>query len=168
MARRLVERGVRFVQLFHGGAFGAPRVNWDAHEDIVSNHRDQAVSMDQPVAALIKDLKQRGMLEDTLLVWCTEFGRTPITQGLKSTGRDHHQNVFTCWMTGAGLKPGFCHGESDEVGYNPGSAPTTIYDFHATILHLLGLDHQRLTYYHNGIKRRLTDVHGEVIEPVLA
>ncbi len=168
LARRLVERGVRFVQLFHGGAFGAPRVNWDAHEDIVENHTAQAASMDRPVAGLLQDLQRRGMLEDTLVVWVTEFGRTPFTQGVDKKGRDHHQLVFSAWMAGAGLKPGTAYGDSDEVGYQPGSNPTTSYDFHATLLHLLGLDHTRLTYYHNGIQRRLTDVHGHVIRDVLA
>jgi hypothetical protein len=168
LARRLLERGVRFVQLYHGGAFSAPRVNWDAHEDIKENHTTQSASMDRPVTGLLKDLKARGMLEDTLVIWCSEFGRTPFTQGLGAKGRDHHQLVFTCWMAGAGLKPGISYGESDEVGYAPGRDPTTIYDLHATILDLLGLDHKRLTYYHNGIRRRLTDVHGEVIQKVLA
>ncbi|MBM3458553.1 MAG: DUF1501 domain-containing protein, partial [Armatimonadetes bacterium] len=168
VARRLLERGVRFVQLYHGGAFSAPRINWDAHEDVRENHSNQAASMDRPVAGLLKDLEQRGMLEDTLVIWCTEFGRTPFTQGLGARGRDHHQLCFTTWMAGAGLRPGCSHGESDEVGYQPGRDATSIYDFHATILHLLGLDHKRLTYYHNGIRRRLTDVHGEVIRSVLA
>jgi uncharacterized protein DUF1501 len=168
LARRLVERGVRFVQLYHGGAFGAPRINWDAHEDIRQNHGQEAAGMDRPVAGLVKDLKQRGLLDETLVVWCTEFGRTPFTQGTGKPGRDHHQLVFTCWMAGAGLKPGMAYGESDEVGYAPGRDPVTVYDFHATLLHLLGLDHKRLTYYHNGIRRRLTDVHGEVVHGVLA
>ena len=168
LARRLAERGVRFIQLYHGGAFGSPRINWDAHEDLRSNHAQEAGSMDRPVAGLLKDLKQRGMLDDTLVIWCTEFGRTPYTQGLGKPGRDHHQHVFTCWMAGAGLKPGITFGESDEVGYMPGSDPVTVYDFHATALHLLGLDHKALTYYHNGILRRLTDVHGEVIRGALA
>ena len=168
LARRLMERGVRFVQLYNGGAFGAPRINWDAHEDIVSNHRDQAAVMDKPVAGLLKDLKQRGMLDDTLILWTTEFGRTPFTQGIGATGRDHHQHVFTVWMAGAGLKPGFGYGQSDEVGYGPAENKVTVYDFHATVLHLLGLDHTKLTYYHNGIQRRLTNVHGEVLEDLLA
>jgi hypothetical protein len=167
LARRMVERGVRFVQLFHGGAFGSPRVNWDGHEDVKDNHTKQAAIMDRPVAGLLRDLQQRGLLEETLVVWATEFGRTPFTQGIGSTGRDHHQLAFSCWMAGAGLKPGFAYGESDEVGYAPATNPTTNYDFHATLLHLLGLDHKRLTYYHNGIQRRLTDVHGEVIRDVL-
>ncbi len=166
-ARRLLERGVRMVQIWNGGAFGAPRINWDAHEDVVRNHTNQAAVMDKPVAGLLKDLAQRGMLDDTLVVWSTEFGRTPITQGLGTLGRDHHQHAFTCWLAGAGLKKGFAYGKSDEVGYYVGENQVTIYDFHATILHLLGLDHQRLTYYHNGIRRRLTDVHGHVVEGLL-
>jgi hypothetical protein len=168
LARRLLERGVRFVQLFNGGAFGSPRINWDAHEDLVENHTKQAAVMDRPVAGLLKDLKRRGMLDDTLVVWNTEFGRTPFTQGVNGKGRDHHQLAFTCWLAGAGLKPGFGYGASDEVGYQPAENPVTVYDFHATILRLLGLDHKRLTYYHNGSRRRLTDVHGEVVEDILA
>jgi hypothetical protein len=169
MARRLLERGVRFVQLCHGGAFGGnPRINWDAHEDIVDNHVRQAGTMDRPVAGLLRDLKARGLLEDTLVICTTEFGRTPITQGLGTRGRDHHPHVFTLWMAGAGLKPGFCYGASDEIGYQPAENPTTVYDFHATVLHLLGIDHKRLTYYHNGIQRRLTDVHGSVIHDIIA
>jgi Protein of unknown function (DUF1501) len=168
LARRLLERGVRFVQVFHGGAFGgSPRINWDAHEDVVDNHGRQARIMDKPVAGLLADLKARGMLDDTLVIWSTEFGRTPFTQGLGAGGRDHHQHAFTCWLAGAGVKKGFSYGSSDEVGYQTGENPVTIYDFHATILHLLGLDHKRLTYYHNGIQRRLTDVHGQVVEGIL-
>jgi hypothetical protein len=168
LARRLLERGVRFVQLYHGGAFGSPRINWDAHEDVVDNHTKQAASLDRPLAGLLKDLKARGMLDDTLVLWTTEFGRTPFTEGIGAKGRDHHQLVFTCWLAGAGLKRGIAYGSSDEVGYQVGDDKTTIYDFHATVLHLLGLEHTRLTYYHNGIRRRLTDVHGEVIEDILA
>jgi len=168
LARRLLERGVRFVQLYHGGAFGAPRINWDAHENVVENHGKQASILDRPVAGLLKDLKGRGLLDDTLVLWNTEFGRTPFTEGIGGKGRDHHQLVFTCWMAGAGLKSGFRHGASDEFGYRPAEGTVSIYDFHATVLHLLGLDHKRLTYYHNGIQRRLTDVHGEVIDKVLA
>src|SRR5579862_1162378 len=169
LARRLLERGVRFVQVCHGGAFGGnPRINWDAHEDIVDNHTRQAAILDRPVAGLLQDLKARGMLEDTLLLWTTEFGRTPITQGLNTRGRDHHQHAFTIWMAGAVLKPGFGYGASDEIGYFAAENPLEVYDFHATVLRLLGLDHKRLTYYHNGIQRRLTDVHGAVIEPILA
>ncbi len=168
LARRLLERGVRFVQLFNGGAFGSPRINWDAHEDVVENHTKQAATMDKPVAGLLKDLKARGMLDDTLVLWTTEFGRTPFTQGIGAKGRDHHPNVFTCWMAGAGVKKGFRFGASDGFGYQPAEEPVSIYDFHATVLHLLGLDHKKLTYYHNGIQRRLTDVHGEVVTGLLA
>ncbi len=168
LARRLLERGVRFVQLLHGGAFGSPRINWDAHEDVLENHSNQAVSLDRPLAGLLNDLKARGMLDDTLVLWTTEFGRTPITQGIGAKGRDHHPLAFTVWMTGAGLKRGISFGATDEIGYNVAENPVTIPDFHATILHLLGIDHSRLTYYHNGIQRRLTDVHGEVVHDVLA
>jgi hypothetical protein len=168
LARRLLERGVRFVQLFHGGAFGSPRINWDAHEDVIENHTNQAASMDRPLAGLIRDLKQRGLLEETVVLWTTEFGRTPFTQGIGAKGRDHHQLAFTCWMAGAGLKPGLSHGASDEVGYRVVEDPVTVYDLHATLLRLLGIDHKRLTFYHNGIRRRLTDVHGEVIEKILS
>jgi hypothetical protein len=168
LARRLIERGVRFVQLFNGGAFGSPRINWDAHENVVENHRTQAATMDKPIAGLLKDLKARGLLDDTLVLWTTEFGRTPITEGVNGKGRDHHQHVFTIWMAGAGLKPGFSYGASDEVGYFAGDKPVSVYDYHATVLHLLGLNHEKLTFYHNGAQRRLTDVHGEVIRDVLS
>ena len=168
MARRLLERGVRFVQILNGGAFGSPRINWDGHEGIKENHDTQAATMDQPVAALIHDLKQRGMLEDTLFIWSTEFGRSPVTQGIDSTGRDHHPSAFTCFLAGAGVQAGLQYGSSDEIGYAAAGNAVTIPDFHATILHLLGLDHEKLTYYHNGIDRRLTNVEGEVIKGVLA
>lgn len=167
MARRLLERGVRFVQLFNGGAFGSPRINWDGHESLKDNHDTQAVTMDKPVAALIHDLKQRGMFEDTLFVWTTEFGRSPATQGLDSTGRDHHPTAFTCFLAGAGVKPGYRYGATDEVGYFVTENKITIPDLHATILHLMGIDHEKLTFYHNGINRRLTDVHGKVIDGIL-
>ena len=168
MARRLLERGVRFVQLFNGGSFGSPRINWDGHENLKENHDTQAATMDRPVAALIQDLKQRGMLEDTLVVWATEFGRGPATQGINSPGRDHHPTAFTCFLAGAGVKPGYHHGETDELGYFVARDKVTIPDFHATILHLLGLNHEKLTFYHNGVNRRLTDVHGKVISDILA
>lgn len=168
MARRLLERGVRFVQIMNGGAFGSPRINWDGHENVKDNHDTQAATMDRPVAALIRDLKQRGMFEDTLVVWSTEFGRSPLTQGLGSLGRDHHPSVFTCFLAGAGVKGGMSYGSSDEVGYLVGENKVIIPDFHATILHLLGIDHEKLTFYHNGINRRLTDVHGHVIRDILA
>jgi hypothetical protein len=168
LARRLLEKGVRFIQLWHGGAFGSPRINWDAHEDIVENHRKQAVILDKPVAGLLADLQRRGLMKDTLFVWTTEFGRTPFTQGVGKPGRDHHQHAFTVFLAGPGLKPGFAYGESDEVGYKVADNEVTIYDLHATMLYLLGIDHLRLTYYHNGTRRRLTDVHGEVVEGILA
>ena len=168
MARRLLERGVRFVQVINGGAFGSPRINWDGHENLKENHDAQAATLDGPIAALIHDLKQRGMFEDTLLVWSTEFGRSPSTQGINSPGRDHHPTAFTCFLAGAGVKKGYRHGTTDDVGYFVAENKVTIPDFHATILHLLGIDHEQLTFYHNGINRRLTDVHGEVIEGVLA
>ena len=168
MARRLLERGVRFVQVINGGAFGSPRINWDGHENLRENHDTQAATMDKPVAALIQDLKQRGMLEDTLFVWSTEFGRSPATQGIGSNGRDHHPTAFTCFLAGAGVKKGFHYGSSDEVGYFVGENKVTIPDFHATLLHLLGVNHEKLTHYHNGVNRRLTDVHGEVLHGVLS
>lgn len=168
LARRLLERGVRCVQLFNGGAFGSPRTNWDGHENMIENHTTQAATMDQPVAALIKDLKDRGMLEDTLVIWNTEFGRGPATQGIDSVGRDHHPDAFTCFLAGGGVKAGFSYGSSDEAGYFASEKPVTIYDLHATILHLLGIDHEKLTFYHNGINRRLTDVHGKVVRALMA
>ena len=168
LARRLIERGVRFVQIIHGGAFGSPRINWDAHEDITINHREQAGLVDQPVAALLADLRARGMMDDTLVLWTTEFGRTPITEGIGAKGRDHHPLGFTMWMAGAGLKPGYHHGQTDPFGFAPVEGKATLYDFHATVLHLLGLDHQKVTYYSNGARRRLTDVHGELIEDILS
>ena len=164
LARRLLEQGVRFIQLFHGG----PAKSWDAHSNLTGNHGDMAKEYDQPVAALLNDLDARGMLEDTLVMGVTEFGRTPVAQGSGKKGRDHHPDVFTCWLAGAGVKPGFAYGGSDEVGYQPGENPVTIYDFHATVLHLLGIDHKRLTFYHNGIQRRLTDVHGHVVKDLLS
>jgi hypothetical protein len=167
MTRRLLERGVRFVQLFSGGAFGRPRNNWDAHESVIENHTKMAATVDRPVAALIRDLSQRGMLDDTLFVWCTEFGRGPATQGIDKPGRDHHPDAFTCFLAGAGIKPGMTHGASDEIGFTAVEQPVTVYDFHATILHLLGIDHKRLTFYHNGVQRRLTDVHGEIVHNLL-
>ena len=159
---------MRFVQLYHGGAFGSPRINWDGHEDLRDNHLTQAKSMDQPVAALLTDLKQRGMLDDTLILWTTEFGRTPITQGVGKPGRDHHPFAYTCWMAGAGLRPGMTYGATDELGYDTTENPVSVYDFHATILHLLGIDHTKLTYPYGGRNYRLTDVHGEVVQGILS
>lgn len=168
LARRLLERGVRCVQIYSGGAFGSPRINWDGHEDLAKNHTEQAAVMDRPVAGLLADLKARGLLEDTLVLWATEFGRTPITQGIGGKGRDHHQLAYTCWLAGAGVRKGIAYGETDEVGYNVVKDPVSPHDLHATVLHLLGIDHRRLTFYHNGIRRRLTDVHGEIVRGLLA
>ena len=161
----ILERGVRFVQIYHGGS-GA---DWDAHASLESNYQKRAQEYDQPVAALVKDLDARGLLRDTLVMGVTEFGRTPVSQGTgKTAGRDHHPSCFTCWLAGSGLKPGLAYGASDELGFKPAENPVTVYDLHATALHLLGLDHEKLTYYHNGIRRRLTDVHGRVVQGILA
>jgi hypothetical protein len=166
IARRLLERGVRFVQVWSGADNGFPRRNWDSHEDIARDHGDMGTSMDKPAAALLKDLKARGMLDDTLVVWTTEFGRMPCSQGSK--GRDHNPFTFTSWIAGGGIKGGVTYGASDEWSYKALENPTYCYDLHATVLHLLGIDHERLTYRHNGIDRRLTDVHGQVIDEILA
>ena len=168
VARRLLERGVRFVQIWSGNDNGHPRRNWDSHEDIERDHGPLAEGMARGCAAFIQDLKQRGMLEDTIVIWTTEFGRMPSSQGGK--GRDHNPYVFTNWLCDGGIKGGISYGPSDEWGYKPldRSQPTQVYDIHATVLQLLGIDHQRLTYRNNGIDRRLTDVHGQVIDDLLA
>lgn len=167
-ARRLLERGVRFVQVWSGNDNGFPRRNWDSHEDVRRDHGPLALGMARGCAAFIQDLKQRGMLEDTLILWTTEFGRMPSSQGGK--GRDHNPFVFTNWLCGGGIKGGMTYGESDAWGYKPleRNNPTQVYDIHATILHQLGLDHTKLTYRNNGIDRRLTDVHGRVIQELIA
>ncbi|TWU57128.1 DUF1501 domain-containing protein [Rubripirellula reticaptiva] len=167
IARRLLERGVRFVQIWSGNDNGFPRRNWDSHEDIQRDHGPLARGMAVGTAALLKDLKQSGLLDETIVLWTTEFGRMPSTQGSK--GRDHNPYVFTNWISGGGIKGGVTHGESDQWGYKPldRSSPTQVYDIHATILHLLGIDHTRLTVRHDGIDRRLTDVHGHVIKDIL-
>ncbi len=167
-ARRLLERGVRFVQIWSGNDNGFPRRNWDSHEDIQRDHGPLAIGMARGTAALIQDLRQRGMLEDTLILWTTEFGRMPSSQGGK--GRDHNPFVFTNWLCGGGIKGGVTFGESDQWGYKPldRENPTQVYDIHATMLRLLGIEHTKLTWRHNGIDRRLTDVHGHVIEALLA
>lgn len=164
LARRMIERGVRFVQVWsgHGGGTG----NWDNHANIPQELGFIARSMDQPASALLRDLKQRGLFEDTLLIWTTEFGRMPFAQG--GVGRDHNGGTFVSWFAGAGIKPGVAHGESDAWSWKAVHGATTCYDFHATIMHLLGIDHTRLTFRHNGIDRRLTDVHGQVISEILA
>lgn len=169
LARRLVEQGVRFVQLFNGAyqTGGEGVSNWDGHKQLHEQYSLHGPVLDQPTAALLRDLKQRGLLNDTLVVWCTEFGRMPTFQA-GASGRDHNPAGFTAWLAGAGVKAPFTYGATDEFGYKAVENVATVYDFHATILHLLGIDHERLTYYHNGIQRRLTDVHGEVIHELLA
>jgi hypothetical protein len=168
VARRLLERGVRFVQVWSGNDNGFPRRNWDSHEDVERDHGPLAEGMARGASALILDLKQRGLLDDTIVLWTTEFGRMPSTQG--GRGRDHNPYCFTNWLCGGGIRGGVVHGESDAWGYKPADRahPTTVYDIHATVLHLLGLDHERLTYRHGGIDRRLTDVHGHVIPQIIA
>ena len=171
LTRRLLEKGVRFVQVFSGGAFGSPRINWDGHEDMRVNHGNEARRIDQPIATLLRDLRQRGMLEDTLVLFTSEFGRTPFTQsgsGTLGVGRDHNQYGFSVWMAGGGVKRGLAVGETDEVGLKAVTHRTHWHDFHATVLHLLGINHERLTFYHNGIQRRLTNVHGQVLREVVA
>lgn len=166
LARRLIEKGVRFVQLFNGAYASGGDLNWDGHNKLKEQYDKHAAILDQPAAALIKDLKQRGLLADTLIVWCTEFGRMPFFQkGAK--GRDHNPDGFTCWMTGAGIKPGVSHGITDDLGQRAVQDIHPLYDFNATILHLLGLDHERLTFEHNGVRRRLTNVEGLVIREML-
>jgi hypothetical protein len=168
LARRLLERGVRFVQLFNGAyAMGEGVGNWDGHRTLKAQYEIHGPILDQPCAALVRDLKQRGMLDDTLVAWVTEFGRMPTFQR-GASGRDHNPHGFTVWLTGAGVKSGFSYGVTDDFGYRAVRDVATIYDLHATILHLLGLDHERLSFYHNGIERRLTDVHGRVIDAILA
>lgn len=171
LGRRLLERGVRFVQLFSGGPIaGSPRASWDAHESVKDNHTLEAGRIDQPVAALLNDLKERGLLKDTLVMFTTEFGRTPFAQSAADQvgpGRDHNRYGFSCWMAGAGLRPGTAVGMTDEVGWKAVERPVPWHDFHATVLQLFGIDHKRLTFYHNGIQRRLTNVHGDVVSEAL-
>ena len=164
LARRLAERDVKFIQLYHQG--------WDQHGNLPNAIKVQCKETDQATAALITDLKQRGMLEDTLVIWGGEFGRTPFLQGnikdVRNWGRDHHPYVFTLWMAGAGVKPGFTYGASDEFGFNPIETPVHVHDFQATVMHLMGIDHERLTFKHQGRRHRLTDVHGHVQHDLLA
>ena len=168
LARRLLERGVRFVQLFNGAyAMGEGVGNWDGHKTLKSQYEVHAPILDQPAAALLKDLKQRGMLEDTLVVWTTEFGRMPTFQA-GANGRDHNPKGFTVWLAGAGVKRATSYGQTDEFAYQAVENESSVYELHATILHLLGLDHHRLSYFYNGTEQRLTFVHGRVIEDVLA
>jgi hypothetical protein len=162
-ARRLVERGVRFVELIDTGSSG----NWDAHGDMMS-HEALAKNVDQPIGALLQDLKQRGMLEETLVVWTTEFGRTPFNNTADAKGREHHPWAFSSWLAGAGVKPGIVHGATDEHGLRAVEQPVHVHDFHATILQLMGFDHEQLTYRHAGRDFRLTDVSGTVVKDILA
>jgi arylsulfatase A-like enzyme len=163
LARRLAERGVRFIQLYING--------WDAHGNLPREHPVQCQLTDQPSAALVVDLERRGLLADTLVVWGGEFGRTAYCQGKYDEGaygRDHHPRCFTMWFAGGGVRPGITHGQTDELGYNVVADPVSVHDLHATILHLLGIDHERLTYRHQGRHYRLTDVFGNVVRPMLA
>jgi hypothetical protein len=163
LARRLVEKGVRFIQLYHMG--------WDQHENLPTAIAKQAKDVDQASAALVMDLKQRGMLDDTLIIWGGEFGRTNYSQGtLTDTnyGRDHHPRCFTMWMAGGGIKPGIVYGDTDDFGYNITENPVHVHDFQATMLHLLGIDHEQLTYKYQGRRFRLTDVEGHVVKDLLA
>jgi len=165
----LVERGVRFVQLYSGGAHNDS--NWDAHGDLVRNHTYHAGRTDKPIAGLLKDLKARGLLDETLVIWGGEFGRTIYSQGALTKdnhGRDHHGRCFTLWMAGGGVKPGLVYGETDDYCYNIIKDPVHIHDFNATVLHCLGVDHERLTFKFQGRDFRLTDVHGKVVNGILA
>jgi hypothetical protein len=166
IARRLLERGVRFVQVWSGADNGFPRRNWDSHEELARDHGEMGTSMDRPAAALIHDLKAHGLLDDTIVYWTTEFGRMACSQG--GRGRDHNPFTFTSWLAGGGVKGGTTYGASDDWSFKAVDKPTYCYDVHATVLYLLGIDHRRLTFRNNGIDRRLTDVHGEVIREVLA
>ncbi|HEY1084891.1 MAG TPA: DUF1501 domain-containing protein [Prosthecobacter sp.] len=169
LARRLLEQGVRYVSLYCASRASAVDglLNWDAHKTLKADYERHCPVFDQPTAALLADLKQRGMLNDVLVIWCTEFGRMPTHQQ-GTSGRDHNPDAFTTWMMGAGVKGGVSHGATDDFGRRSVQDVTTVYDFYATILHLLGIDHEQLTYYHNGTNRRLTDVHGHVVKTVLA
>ncbi|MBN9658825.1 MAG: DUF1501 domain-containing protein [Acidobacteria bacterium] len=166
VARRLIERGVRFVQVWSGADNGFPRRNWDSHENLAKDHGELGKALDKPVAGLLKDLEARGLLEDTIVYWTTEFGRMPCSQGSK--GRDHNPFGFTSWFAGGGFKGGTTYGATDEWSYKAVEKPVYCYDVHATLLHAMGIDHTKLTFRHNGIDRRLTDVHGVVIPEMLA
>ena len=164
IARRFLEQGVRFVQVTHS----ALKAQWDQHGNLRRDHAERAAQVDQPIAGLLTDLKQRGMLEDTLVVWAGEFGRTPTVQGPKFDGRDHNPHGFTAWLAGAGVRPGFKYGSTDEFGYYAQEDPVHVHDFHATLLAFLGIDHEELTYHFAGRDFRLTDVHGRVINEIFA
>jgi hypothetical protein len=166
MARRMVERGVRFVQIYSGGMDN--QRSWDGHEDIVGNHRGFARETDQPIAGLLADLEQRGLLDETLVIWGGEFGRLPVSQKGGNPGRDHNPHAFTYWMAGGGVRGGVHHGATDPFGHKAEVDKVSVNDLHATILHLMGLDHERLTFFNNGRNFRLTDVAGEVVRSVVA
>jgi hypothetical protein len=166
VARRLVERGVRFIQLYSGG--GHLEETWDAHESIEKNHGSHGLEVDQPIAALLDDLDQRGMLEETLVVWGGEFGRMPFSEGKDAPGRNHNPYGFSMWMAGGGVKGGTVYGETDEFGFEAVVNKVHVHDIHATILHLMGMDHELLTYFHQGRKESLTDVHGRVVNEIIA
>ena len=166
VARRLVERGVRFVQLYSGG--GHLEDTWDAHESIEKNHGKHGAEVDQPIAALLTDLEERGLLDSTLVVWGGEFGRMPFSEGKDAPGRNHNPYGFSMWFAGAGVKGGIRYGETDEFGFQATTDPVHLHDVHATILHLMGLDHERLTYFHQGRQESLTDVAGKVVTGILA
>jgi uncharacterized protein (DUF1501 family) len=167
LARRLIEKNVRVVQLFNGAANNGGNGNWDSHSLLKEKHGMHAEIFDQPTAALLRDMKRRGLLEDTLVACCTEFGRNPFMQA-NGSGRDHNIDGFTCWLAGAGVKAPYSFGATDEFGWKAMEKKSTVYDLNATLLHLLGLNHERLTYYHNGTQRRLTDVHGHVLSEILS
>jgi hypothetical protein len=162
LARRFAEQGVRFIQVTHSDS----KVQWDQHSDLKAGHEKNALEVDKPIAGLLKDLKQRGLLEDTLVMWSGEFGRTPTVQG--TNGRDHNPEGFTVWMAGGGVKPGFRYGATDEYGYYAVENKMDVHDLHATLLHLVGLDHEQLTYHYAGRDFRLTDVTGHVHREILA
>jgi len=166
VARRLVERGVRFVQLYSGG--GHLEDTWDAHESIEKNHGKHGAEIDQPIAALLADLEQRGLLDSTLVVWGGEFGRMPFSEGKGAPGRNHNPYGFCMWFAGAGIQGGISYGETDDFGFEAVKDRVHLHDIHATILHLLGLDHEQLTYFHQGRKESLTDVGGQVIRGILS
>ena len=166
IARRLVERGVRFIQLYSGG--GHLEETWDAHAGIESNHGRHGAEVDQPIAALLKDLEQRNLLDDTLVVWGGEFGRMPFSEGRNAPGRNHNPYGFSMWLAGGGVKGGMNYGETDEFGFEATKDKVHLHDLHATILHIMGLDHETLTYFHQGREESLTDVGGRVVTDVLA
>jgi len=164
IARRLVERGVRFIELLPPSMDGHDR--WDQHQRLLEGHQDNSAAVDQPIAALLTDLKKRGLLDSTLVIWGGEFGRTPMAQG--SNGRDHNPYGFTMWMAGGGIQGGTVYGATDDYGYYAVENKTEVHDLHATMLHLLGIDHEKLTYFFSGRDMRLTDVHGHVLKDILA